>query len=79
VPGAQAFRRQLGSDLRQRQPLGLEGLHAGVGHVSDVHFTPMWPMMLTVEKESIIVRMPALCPHCHSDQVVQRGKTTVQI
>jgi hypothetical protein len=44
-----------------------------------VHFTPMWPMMLTVEKESIIVRMPALCPHCHSDQVVQRGKTTVQI
>ena len=35
--------------------------------------------MQTVEKESIIVRMPALCPPCHSDQVVQRGKTTVQI
>ena len=52
---------------------------AATGHVSDVHFTPIWAMMLTVEKESIIIRMPALCPHCHSDQVVKRGKTKVQI
>jgi len=23
-----------------------------------------------------MVRMPVLCPHCHSDQVIKGGKTT---
>jgi len=29
-----------------------------------------------LQKESILVRIPVLCPHCPSDEVITGGKTT---
>ena len=36
---------------------------------------PMCAMLLTASEESVMVLMPVLCPHCHSDQVIKGGKT----
>jgi insertion element IS1 protein InsB len=32
-------------------------------------------MLLTLQKESVMVLIPVLCPHCHSDQIIKGGKT----
>jgi len=37
-----------------------------------LHYTPMYAMLL--QKESVMVRISMLSPHCHSDQVIKGGK-----
>ena len=46
------------------------------GHVADLHFTPMCAMRLTAsEGERHGTHFRAVSPPCHSDQVIQGGKT----
>jgi transposase-like protein len=33
------------------------------------------PYSCILLKEEVMVRIPVLCPHCHSDQVIKGGKT----
>ena len=39
-------------------------------------FTTPYPHLYLLLQEEGMVRMPVLCHHCHSDQVIKGGKTT---
>jgi hypothetical protein len=45
------------------------------GHVADLHFTPCMPCCWLLQKESVMVLISVLRPHCHSDEVIKDGKT----
>ena len=81
VPAAQA--KGSGQLVRQKVDLGLgcSGACQGVEPVVfQIGTLPLYlPCCCLLQKESDMVRIPVLCPRCHTDQVMKGGKTKVHI